>query len=538
MSENETNPLRQPVNPDAEPSHPTTELPPVPREQSDSSATETIPAVESAPASPWASPGAAAPVSDAPAPTVPGPGGAPSAPAPGSQYAPSPWHPAAQHQPGWPGNAGYTHPTSGAAGHASGPAAAGPVSGAAAGPVPPGSGPGQPHHGPVPPGYGPQPAHGPQGPLPPGQPPIWAQQPGAHAQPAGPGKVGKAVLLGVVGLVLMAGSGIAGGAVALAVNDGGTTTKTYTAAPVINSADLPKIASQVENSVVSITTSNGEGSGVILSADGYVLTNNHVVASASGDTVTVVFADGKTATAKIIGTDPRTDLAVVKAEGVSDLNAAKFGDSDAMQVGDTVLAIGSPLGLQGSVTSGIISATDRTIQTGGEQDQQNPFQPQQQTAVSSISGLLQTDAPINPGNSGGALVNTNGEVIGINTAIATSGQSTGNIGVGFAIPSNRAKEVADALKSGKKVSHASLGVSVGTAENGGALINSVNPNRPAAQAGFQQGDVVTKFGDKSISDSDDLVAAVQAGKVGDRVTITYTRNGEVKTATVTLAEAS
>ncbi|MEH1123594.1 trypsin-like peptidase domain-containing protein [Micromonospora sp. CPCC 206061] len=518
MSENETNPPRQPVNPDAEPSHPTTELPPAQREQSDSSATEAIPThtptAQSAPASLWA-----APVSDAPAPAAPEPGGVPSAPAPGNQYAPSPWHPAAHHQPGWPGNAGYTHPTSGAAGQASGPAAAG--------------------HGPVPPGYGPAPAHGPQGPLPPGQPPIWAQQPGAHAQPAGPGKAGKAVLLGVVGLVLMAGSGIAGGAVALAVNDGGTTTKTYTAAPVINSADLPKIASQVENSVVSITTNNGEGSGVILSADGYVLTNNHVVASASGDTVTVVFANGKNATAKIIGTDPRTDLAVVKAEGVSDLAAAKFGDSDAMQVGDTVLAIGSPLGLQGSVTAGIISATDRTIQTGGQQEQQpNPFQPQQQTTVSSISGLLQTDAPINPGNSGGALVNTNGEVIGINTAIATAGQSTGNIGVGFAIPSNRAKDVADALKNGKKVSHPSLGVSVGTAENGGALVNLVNPNTPAAQAGLQQGDVITKFGDKSISDSDDLVAAVQAGKVGDRVTITYTRNGEVKTATVTLAEAS
>ena len=301
----------------------------------------------------------------------------------------------------------------------------------------------------------------------------------------------------------------------------------------------------MENSVVSITTDTGEGSGVMLSADGYVLTNNHVVASATGNTVKVVFADGKTAQAQIIGTDPKTDLAVVKAQGVSNLTPAKFGDSDAMQVGDTVLALGSPLGLQGSVTAGIVSARDRTIQTGGEDQQQqpqNPFQQQQpqqqQQATSSISGLLQTDAPINPGNSGGALINTNGEVIGINTAIATSGQSSGNIGVGFAIPSNKAKDVASQLQQGQKVSHPYLGVSVTQSDNPGAVIGAVTPNSPAAQAGLQQGDVVTRFGDKVVNTSDDLVGAVQAGKVGDKVQLTFTRNGAEKTATVTLAETS
>jgi putative serine protease PepD len=320
--------------------------------------------------------------------------------------------------------------------------------------------------------------------------------------------------------------------------------RNFSAAPVISAADLPKIAASVTNSVVSINTGTGEGSGVVLTADGYILTNNHVVASASGNTVKVVFADGKTATATIVGTDPKSDLGVVKVSGVSNLSPAKFGNSDAMQVGDTVLALGSPLGLQGSVTAGIISARDRTIQAGGGQPQQpsNPFapqpQPQQQAApASSISGLLQTDAPINPGNSGGALINTKGEVIGINTAIATSGQSTGNIGVGFAIPSNKASVVAQALRQGQKVHHPSLGVSVGNGNPTGALVSAVTPGSPAEKAGLQQGDIITQFGGKTINGSNDLVGAVQGSQVGDSVPLTYTRNGVQKTATVTLAEA-
>jgi putative serine protease PepD len=200
-----------------------------------------------------------------------------------------------------------------------------------------------------------------------------------------------------------------------------------------------------------------------------------------------------------------------------------------MRVGDTVLALGSPLGLQGSVTSGIISALDRTIQAG---------EGSSRTGASSISGLLQTDAPINPGNSGGALVNTRGEVIGINTAIATAGQSSGNIGVGFAIPSNKAKQVADALQKGQKISHPFLGVSVTQAPDGGAVVSAVTPDSPADKAGLREGDVITAFGGKAIADSDALVAAVQSGKVGDRVEVTYQRNGTENKATVTLAEAS
>ncbi|WP_425256120.1 trypsin-like peptidase domain-containing protein [Micromonospora eburnea] len=366
-----------------------------------------------------------------------------------------------------------------------------------------------------------------------GQPvPPWGSP-----QPAPrPGRAAKFVGVGALALALMFGSGVAGGALALALNDnsGTTITRNYSAAPVINPADLPQIAASVQDSIVTIMTDSGEGSGVILSADGYVLTNNHVVASASGDRVKVVFADGKNAPAKIVGTDPKTDLAVVQASEVSGLKAAKFGDSDAMQVGDQVLALGSPLGLQGSVTAGILSARDRTIQAGDSGQQMDPRQ-----GASSISGLLQTDAPINPGNSGGALVNTRGEVIGINTAIATAGQgSNGNIGVGFAIPSNKAKDVAGKLQRGEKVSHPSLGVQVNAAEDGGALITSVLPGSGAEKAGLQRGDVVTRFGDKVIKDSNDLVGAVQSSKVGDRVEVQFKRNGSDQTATVTLTETS
>ena len=155
-----------------------------------------------------------------------------------------------------------------------------------------------------------------------------------------------------------------------------------------------------------------------------------------------------------------------------------------------------------------------------------------------MSGLLQTDAPINPGNSGGALVNTNGEVIGINSAIATSGQSSGNIGLGFAIPSNKAKDVADALMAGKKVSHPALGVSVTEAEGGGALVSQVTANSAAAKAGIQQGDVVNSVNGKAVNDSDDLVGIIQSAKVGDKVTIVFTRNGQQQTVSATLAESA
>ncbi|WP_020525026.1 S1C family serine protease [Catelliglobosispora koreensis] len=325
--------------------------------------------------------------------------------------------------------------------------------------------------------------------------------------------------------VLALCSGITGAVIATAINngDGINLPMSTDTAPVVNENSVAGVAAKIQPSVVSIATGSGEGSGVILTEDGYILTNNHVVESARGGSVSVTLSNGKKIQGKVVGTDPRTDLAVVKAEATG-LTPATLADSGKVNVGDTVLAVGSPLGLQGSVTKGIISAKERTIRAG--------------ESGTSLSGLLQTDAPINPGNSGGALVDMNGNVIGINTAIATSGQGEGNIGVGFAIPSSKAKTVAEQLMKGQKVSHPFLGVSVTAEETGGAKISAISPNSPAAEAGLQQGDVITKFGDKVVNDSDDLVSAVQSGTVGQKVTVEYTRNGEQKTATVTLREAS
>ncbi|MET8045752.1 trypsin-like peptidase domain-containing protein [Micromonospora sp. NPDC005215] len=560
MTEYESDPQRRPAPTDAEPSHPTAELPRDERAQSDSPTTpvqvvpttgdahatgdtQTTAATEAVPASYGEQPASTPPATAQPTGYEP-PAATPSAPpypvsgypAAGQPGYPAPGQPGypASGQPGYPapGQPGYPQPNAGR--YPGAPWYAGQQSGWAGGGQPGMAYPPQQQHAQHPQHPGQHAQHPGQHP---GQPvPPWGPQVAPPGSGPRPGRIAKFAGAGVAVFALMLGSGVAGGALALALDgDGGGVTRTYTAAPVLNSADLPKIAASVQDSVVSITTGSGEGSGVVLTADGYVLTNNHVVASADGDTVQVVFADGTKAPAKIIGTDPKTDLAVVKADGVSDLKPAKFGDSDAMQVGDQVLALGSPLGLQGSVTSGILSARDRTIRAGDGQ-QQDPTQ--QSQPVSSISGLLQTDAPINPGNSGGALVNTRGEVIGVNTAIATSGQSTGNIGVGFAIPSNKAKDVAGKLQRGEKVSHPSLGVGVNQAEGGGALVASVAPGSPAEKAGLQQGDVVTRFGDKPINDSDDLVGAVQAGKVGDRVEVQFKRNGTEKSVSVTLAETS
>jgi putative serine protease PepD len=305
---------------------------------------------------------------------------------------------------------------------------------------------------------------------------------------------------------------------------------------VLDRSSLADIAAAIKPSVVAIQTQTGEGSGVVFNANGYIVTNNHVVATAQGSTVQVNFADGKNAVARIVGADPKTDLAVVRVTGVSGLTPAKFSDSNALRVGDTVLAVGSPLGLEGSVTSGIVSALNRTIREGA--DQLNPQQAQQQTT--DIGGAIQTDAAINPGNSGGALVDLNASVVGINTAIATAGQGNGNIGVGFAIPGNLAKRVAQSLISGQKVSHPFLGVRVTTATggSGGAAVRSVSTGSPADQAGLRADDVITRIGTKDIHTSEDLVNVVQASKVGDKLELTVARDGKPTTVIVTIGESS
>lgn len=357
-------------------------------------------------------------------------------------------------------------------------------------------------------------------------------------------RAGAAAVLTAVAL----GGGVAGGLIVGATQGGETvvTTPVVRTSSGSGTASLVEVAKAVMPSVVSLKvqtfTGGGEGSGVILSADGLILTNNHVVSGVrQGGTITVKFSDGKTASAVLKGTDPTTDLAVVQAQGVSGLTPAALGDSDKLQVGEPVLAIGSPLGLEGSVTAGIVSALDRTLTESGDEDESFPWGRSRRQRTT-IGGMIQTDAAINPGNSGGALVNAAGQVIGINTAIATAG-SQGNIGVGFAIPINTAKRIADQLAESGTATHAFLGVTVRDTTvqlNGrptpGAEVGSVTGDGPAAQAGVTAGDVITKIGDRRIEGADDVVAAVRGFKPGDRVTITVVRDGKERTVTVTLGE--
>ena len=405
--------------------------------------------------------------------------------------------------------------------------------------------PGSPEHAssPTPPPAAPLPAS----PAQPAQP--WARVPPfpQPAQPSEPGKARsglrgwhKAVLASVAAVAIAFTAGGVGGVIGYALHPdspGGSLQVTSTseggpAGPVLDRSSLADVAAAIQPTVVVIRTPGSEGSGVIISADGYIVTNNHVVARASGSQVNVIFNSGRTVTATIVGTDPKTDLAVVKADA-SGLTYATWGDSDAVRVGDTVLAIGSPLGLQGSVTAGIVSALHRTISVDNSGDLFGRFSGQGRTTIGDV---IQTDAPINPGNSGGALVNLKGEVIGINTAIATSGVS-GNIGVGFAISANRAKQVAEQLIKGEKVSHPYLGISITDAESGGAVIGRIESGGPADRAGLRVGDVVTKVNDQTITGSEDLVGAIQRSTVGETLTLTVVRDGSEITIRATVGEA-
>lgn len=310
---------------------------------------------------------------------------------------------------------------------------------------------------------------------------------------------------------------------------------------------LAKVAAAVAPSVVSITvesqSGSGEGSGIVLDTDGTILTNNHVVEGAAGGAgkLTVKLSDGRSAAATIVGRDPSTDLAVIRVSGLTGLTAATLGNSSSLHVGDTVLAIGSPLGLDGSVTSGIVSALHRQVRLGSS-EQSNPFGSGTAQTQASVGDAIQTDAAVNPGNSGGALVDVNGRVVGVNSAIATLGSTgggqSGSIGLGFAIPVDEAKTVAGALIAGKTPERAVLGVSVADSPDGGALIASVNPGSAAEAAGLKEGDVVTSFGGAQIGDGSDLSAAVRSHKVGEKVKLTLTRNGSTTTLTATLGSAN
>jgi putative serine protease PepD len=358
-------------------------------------------------------------------------------------------------------------------------------------------------------------------------------------------------LRGVAGLGVAAviGGAVGGGAVTLADHGGTTAVATSPsvqrddgAAPSQTASSTGTVegaAAAIANSVVTIQVqagdgSGGTGSGVIVRADGYILTNDHVVAAAGSGTLTVKFADGRTASAKVVGVDASSDLAVIKVNGVSGLTAATFADSSKLEVGQTVVAVGSPLGLDETVTSGIVSALHRATRAGPDDN--------------AVIDAVQTDAAINPGNSGGALVDLAGRLVGINTSIATVsggsprfGQSTesGNIGIGFAIPSNTAADIADQLIAHGTAAHAYLGVQVSSSSSStgsttGGTLASVVSGGPAAAAGLRPGDVVTRVGDRTVTDGDELVAAIRSYQPGDKVVLTIHRGSSTSTVTVTL----
>jgi putative serine protease PepD len=381
-------------------------------------------------------------------------------------------------------------------------------------------------------------------------PPAAAMPAGAAHQPVDARRAGR-LRIGVAGLVAGAliGGGAGAGVVTLLEEPAtrGSTAATAQSVVIENpqsattaTAAAAKAAPSVVTVYVQNGSSSGSGSGVVLTADGYVVTNNHVVTLDSGETgdVQVRTADGTLYDAEVVGTDPSSDLAVIKLDGAEGLTPADFADSDDVQVGDVAVAIGAPLGLSNTVTDGIISATDRAVATGSTQDD------------TTVIDALQTDAAINPGNSGGALVDGAGEVVGINTAIATvasgapgSSSQGGNIGVGFAIPSNTATRIAQEIIETGSATRAYLGVNARTAAGSqnseigtGAEIVSVEPGSAADEAGLQEGDVVTAVGDRPVTTSTELTAAIRGAAPGDTVTLTVRRGDQTSSSEVTLGE--
>lgn len=349
---------------------------------------------------------------------------------------------------------------------------------------------------------------------------------------------------------------------------------------IVNNKDdvnaITAAAVKASPSVVTISatsgSSGGTGSGIVIDDQGHILTNTHVVTldgQTANATLEIRTSDGKVMPAKLVGTDPLSDLAVIKVDGTSGLTPATLGDSSKLNVGDTAIAIGSPLGLTGTVTDGIVSTLNRTISVassaapkGGDNsqggDQGFQFAPpgggqsQQNSSEGSIAiNVIQTDAAINPGNSGGALVNSKGEIIGVNVAIASAGSGTstsqsGNIGVGFSIPINNAKRVAQEIINGGKASHGQLGVSVKAKTSSGASsefsvgadVATVEANSAAGKAGIKAGDVITKFNDLTIGEPNQLTAAVREQPAGSTVKITVMRGGKEQTFDVTLGAAA
>lgn len=435
-------------------------------------------------------------------------------------------------------------------------------------PAPSGSGAGAP---PFPVGY-PQPAYGPGGPAGLGGAggPAGLGGPGGPGGPAGLGRpsgpddhhpgtsseadrtLRRRQLMPFLVAVLIAAlvGGVVGAAtVAISdrnngsVNTGLRITNDTTAPAAKTDGTVGAAASKIRASVVTINVSNGQaagtGSGVILRDDGFVLTNDHVISTAaSGGSIQVVLNDGRSGNATVVGRDTSDDLAVIKVTGLSGLTAATFGRSGALTVGQTVVAVGAPLGLSDTVTSGIVSNIARPVRSG-DNDQ-------------AVFQAIQTDAPINPGNSGGPLVDLNGSVVGINAAIATDNsggglqipgqsQQSGNIGIGFAIPSDEASRIASELIANGKAYHAVLGVSVRSTSSttrAGVALSAVNSGGAADKAGLKVGDLITEVNSTRVTTADSLIAAIRSHAPGESVKVTYARNGRTSNATVTLDKSA
>ena len=421
--------------------------------------------------------------------------------------------------------------------------------------------------------YGPYPGNQPGSP--------YASNP-AHA-PKRKAAFGVPTLVASILAAGLVGGGVVAGTTQLlggrALTSTGSSNTTQAGPVIVNNKDdvnaITAAAVKASPSVVTIKATSGSdggtGSGIVLDGEGHVLTNTHVVTldgKAAKAAIEVRTSDGRVFSATIVGTDPLSDLAVVKIDNPSGLIPATLGDSGKLNVGDTAVAIGSPLGLTGTVTDGIVSTLNRTISVassaapkegadnsqGGDQGFQfappGGGQGQSTANQGTISiNVIQTDAAINPGNSGGALVNTKGEIIGVNVAIASAGgdaTSSGNIGVGFSIPINNAKRVAQEIISSGKASHGQFGVSVkpktastsASAFSVGAEVATVESGSAADKAGVKVGDVVTKFQQLTISDPNQLTAAVREQAAGATVKVTVLRNGQQKELDVTLGAAA
>jgi S1-C subfamily serine protease len=353
------------------------------------------------------------------------------------------------------------------------------------------------------------------------------------------GRVSNLALAALAAMALLIGGvgGLVGrltAEVGTLLNDPGATLAQTQPAIQRPAGSVAAVAGRVLPAVVSLEFRVGDqggfGSGVVIDSHGYVLTNNHVVAPAATipqATLEAVFSDGTRLPARIVGRDPKTDLAVVKVE-VANPTVAQLGRSSVLKQGDSVIAIGSPLGLAGTVTSGIISAVDRPVRLEAEGGQGN-----------AVIDAIQTDAAINPGNSGGALVDAAGAVVGINTAIlrAQGSGDGGSIGLGFAIPIDTARTIAQELIRTGHYQHAELGINAASVTDGrsdGARVQNVQQGSAAAEAGILENDVITKVGNRAVGSADALIVAIHERAIGERVPISLVRDGRPLVVTVTL----